>query len=129
MQVTVPLWVMTWSNTYFTPVNVFFFFLYTLSSCESIFLVCVLCCLKLIDIFHILMHLMLGLDQWNEYVCMYVRKPGTSSCRLVTIWTTWRPIVALLRNSQVADSCGPDILTEPQRSTTIIQVHTNFKST
>ena len=61
---------------YFTPVNMFccVLFCYTVSSCECIFLVCVLCCLKFINMFHIQMHLMQGLDRWNEYIyiCMYV---------------------------------------------------------
>jgi hypothetical protein len=38
----------------------------------SVFL-CVLCCLILIDMFHIQMQLMQRLDLCNEYVCMYVR--------------------------------------------------------
>ena len=54
--------------------NVFVLFCFTVLSCECI-LLCVLCCLPFIDIFHIHMQLMQSMDQWNENVCMCVCTP------------------------------------------------------
>jgi hypothetical protein len=75
MHVIVPLWMMAWSKTlvYSCECVVFCFvlFCFTVLSCEHIFL-CALCCLMFIDMFHIQMQLMQRLDQWNEYICMYV---------------------------------------------------------
>ena len=86
MHVIVPLWIMTCSNTLVYSgecVCLFWFsFCFTLLSCECIFL-CVLCCLMLIDVFHIQMHLTQRVAQWNEYVCMYVMYVCTYVCMYV----------------------------------------------
>jgi len=70
MHVTVPLWMITRSNTLVYPVHVFVLFCFTVLYCEWIFM-CVLCCLMFVDMFHIQMQLMQRLDQLNEYVCIY----------------------------------------------------------
>ena len=70
MQVIVPLWMMTWSNTLVYSCECVCFIL--LSFLVNVFF-CVLCCLMFIVMFNIQKQLMQRLDQWNElYVCMYV---------------------------------------------------------
>jgi len=61
--------VMTWNNTLVYSCECVCFVL--LSYCVNVFFY-VLCCLMLIDMFHIQMQLLQRLDQWNEYLCMNV---------------------------------------------------------
>jgi hypothetical protein len=93
MQVTVPLWMMMWSNTLVYSCQ------WTWKSCQCVcfvlfyclilwmYFLCALCCLMYIDMFHIQMQLMQRMDQWNEYVCMYVcmYKVMESNARLCAV--------------------------------------------
>ena len=71
MHVTVPLWMVTGSNTLVYCRGCVCLFSFAVLYCECIFL-CDLSCLMFIDMFCIQMQLIQRLDQWNEHVCMYV---------------------------------------------------------